>query len=161
MTASVPEILMSWSAFYGDHQWVSGLTRYLHLAAVVVGGGTALAADRLVWRETRSAEGRARVLSALEDAHRVVIPALVVAGLTGVLMFAADAETFLASRAYAAKILAIVVLAANGGVLQRAEQTIRRTGAERAWGWLRLAGAASTVLWFLVLFLGVSLAFAG
>ena len=35
-----------WSAMYSDHQAVSVIVRFLHLAGILVGGGTALVADR-------------------------------------------------------------------------------------------------------------------
>ena len=47
LPAFVASAVDSWAAFYGDHQLVSvDASAYLHLAGLVVGGGTALAADR-------------------------------------------------------------------------------------------------------------------
>ena len=45
----------SWAAFYGDHRMVSVTVRFLHLAAIVVGGGSALAADRRTLRRSARA----------------------------------------------------------------------------------------------------------
>jgi hypothetical protein len=159
MTAWFAELLASWSSYYGDHTAVSGTLRYLHLAGVMIGGGTALATDRLALTAGTSATRRARVLAALGDAHRVVLPCLACVGLTGLLMFLADAATFLASSTFVVKMLTVATLAVNGAGLRHAEGTIRRTGAERSWALLRAAAGASTVLWLTVLLLGVLLTF--
>src|SRR5690242_7371313 len=45
-----------WSAYYSDHQMVSLVIRYLHLAALMVGGGTALAIDRVVLGTARRSD---------------------------------------------------------------------------------------------------------
>ena len=46
MTASVGALVNSWAAYYSDHQMVSLAIRYLHIAALMIGGGTALAIDK-------------------------------------------------------------------------------------------------------------------
>ena len=40
----------AWAAAYDTHRMLSVSVRYLHLAGLVVGGGTALAADRRILR---------------------------------------------------------------------------------------------------------------
>ena len=42
-----------WSAYYSDHQMISVFIRYVHLAGLMVGGGTALAIDRVVLASAR------------------------------------------------------------------------------------------------------------
>ena len=155
-----PELMTNWSVYYGNHTAVAGALQFLHLAGVVVGGGTALAADRLVLLRSTSAADRERVLATLADAHGVVLLALAVVVASGALMFLADTETFLASSTYAAKMLGVVVLGANGAGLRHAEQQIARSGAERWWRRLRLTAAISSCAWLAVLLLGVWLAYA-
>lgn len=154
------DICAGWSAYYGDHSSVAGAIRFLHLAGLMIGGGTALTADRLVLAARASAGGRQRILTTLGEAHRVVLPSLALVGITGALMFAADVETFMASKTYAAKMMTVAALFANGGLLQQAEQRIRRTGSERAWQALALAAWLSSGAWLLALLLGVWLSFA-
>ena len=48
MLAAVTSLVESWSEYYGSNQVVSVTIRALHLAGLVVGGGTALVADRQI-----------------------------------------------------------------------------------------------------------------
>ena len=58
---------------------VSVTIHYLHLAGLVVGGGTALAADRQILKAARSGPTeRSATVAALHASHRVVVPALAV-----------------------------------------------------------------------------------
>src|SRR6186713_2574885 len=94
--AVVATALESWSDFYGHHQVVSVTVRYLHLAGILVGGGTALVADRRTLGAARAdEEERARQRIDLAASHRVVVPALAVVAVTGLLMVASDTDTFL------------------------------------------------------------------
>lgn len=81
-----------WSAYYADHQMVSLAIRYVHLAALMVGGGTALAIDRVVIgsARTRTDDRRRAAFTALRGSHRVVVPSLVLVTISGILMTAAD-----------------------------------------------------------------------
>src|SRR6186713_36162 len=102
--AVVATALESWSDFYGHHQVVSVTVRYLHLAGILVGGGTALVADRRTLGAARAdEEERARRTVDLAAAHRVVMPAFAVIAATGLLMAASDTGTFLHSRLYWSK----------------------------------------------------------
>ena len=155
LPAFVTSTVESWSDFYGHHQLVSVAVRYLHLAGLLVGGGTALAADRQVLGAARSgSEARSGVASALDASHRVVVPALAVVVTTGLLMTASDTETFFGSRLYWSKMGLVGLLLLNGLGLLAAERAIaveRPTG----WRWLGLTSAASLVLWLTILFFGV------
>ncbi len=146
----------AWAALYDGHHAVSVTVRFLHLSGLVVGGGTALAADRLGWRAARSGpEARSAALAALSGAHRVVLPALALVLVTGTLLTAADRETFLASRVFWAKLGLVALLLANGAALVAAERRVSRGDDEGGWRWLRRASAASFALWLLVLYFGV------
>jgi hypothetical protein len=148
----------SWAAFYDAHRMVSVAVRYLHLAGLVVGGGTALFTDRHVLRAARSGPSeRAASLAALDASHRVVVPALAVVALTGLLMTASDTPTFLGSRLYWSKMGLVTLLLLNGAGLLAAERAVSR-GAARGWWWLGLVSGASLCLWLVILFMGVWLA---
>jgi hypothetical protein len=143
----------SWAAFYDAHHVVSVTVRYLHLAGLVVGGGTALASDWQILRAARSdASERIATLATLRGAHRVVVPALALVVATGVLLTAADTGTFLISRLYWTKLSFVTLLLINGAGLVAAE---KRAATGMSWRWLSFASIASLLLWLLILHLGV------
>jgi hypothetical protein len=153
---ALPDILIravtGWASFYGDHRAVSVTIRYLHLAGLLVGGGTALALDRRVLAARRLLEPERRaVLDALRGSHRVVVPAFCLVVFTGALMTASDTATFFASRLYWAKMGLVTLLLANGAGLLLAETRARRSN---GWTWLGVASAASFALWLIILYVG-------
>lgn len=152
--AAVQPIVASWSSYYGDHQMVSVTVRYVHLAATLFSGGSAIALDRKVLRAGR-AEGATRcaILKELRGSHRVVVPGLMLVVLSGVLLTAADVDTFLASNLYWAKLGLVSLLMANGGLLLAAESAAERA-AGQAWGRLMATAAASLALWLITLYVG-------
>jgi hypothetical protein len=157
---TLPSILspavQSWAAFYDAHRAVSITVRFLHLAGLVAGGGAALAADRQILSSLRAkASSRAATLAALRPAHRVVVPALVLVVVTGILLTAADTETFLASRLYWIKMGLVTLLLLNGGALVVAGSRAARSAGAEGWGRLGVTSAGSLVLWLLILYVGV------
>ena len=153
---ALPEILTravsGWASFYDHHRMVSVTVRYLHLAGLLVGGGTALALDRRVFAARRLPEAeRSAALDALARSHRVVVPALGLVMLTGVLMTASDTATFFASRLYWTKMGLVTLLLVNGAGFFLAETRARRSG---GWAWLGAASAASLALWLIILYMG-------
>jgi uncharacterized membrane protein len=155
LPAALASAVESWAAFYGDHQMVSVTVRYLHLAGLLVGGGTALAADRQILRAARSgSEARSGVVAALDASHRVVVPSLAVVVATGLLMAASDTDTFLNSRLYWSKMGLVGLLLLNGVGLLAAERAVAGER-PKAWRWLGLVSAASLLLWLIILFFGV------
>lgn len=146
----------SWAAFYDAHHAVSVTVRFLHLSGLLVGGGTALALDRQTLKAARSgAPEKAAALVALRASHRVVVPALAVVAVAGLLLTAADRETFLASRFYWSKLGLVALLLLNGVALLGAERTAERSGGTTGWGRLQLAAGASLVLWLAILYAGL------
>jgi len=155
LAAIVSSAVESWAAFYGDHQMVSVTVRYLHLAGLVTGAGTALATDRRILGVARSEPSeRAALLPALRASHRVVMPALALVMLTGALMTASDTGTFFASRLYWSKMGLVALLLLNGLGLLAAERAAARERAN-GWRWLVRVSAVSLVLWLVILFAGV------
>jgi hypothetical protein len=145
-----------WSAYYADHQMVSLVIRYIHLAALMIGGGTALAIDRVVLASARGrADDRRRAaFTALRGSHRVVVPALGIVTLSGILMTVADWTTFAASRLFWIKMVSFLVLVLNGVVLVAAERALAKSGDLRLWRRLVAASGVSCLLWLLVLWIG-------
>jgi hypothetical protein len=145
----------SWAAFYDAHRMVSVAVRYLHLAGLVVGGGTALATDRQIVKAVRSGPAeRSASLAALGGSHRVVVPALAVVVITGAMMTASDTGTFLGSRLFWSKMGLVALLLLNGVGLLAAERAASR-GRARGWPWLGLTSVASLILWLVILLAGV------
>jgi len=145
----------AWAAFYDDHHLVSVSVRYLHLVGLVVGGGAAISADRQVLSVSDvDALERSRLLAALPSTHRVVVPAVVLVVLTGVLLTAADLDTFLASRLYWAKMGFVALFLLNGAGLMWAERQAERDPV-RGWRFLSATASLSLTLWLGILMLGV------
>ncbi len=155
LTAAVASLVTSWAAFYDAHHLVSVSVRFLPLAALVVGGGAALAADWRVLRAARVPARRLATIAEMASVHRVVIPALAVVALSGALLTAADAATFLTSRLYWSKLAAVLVLLVNGAALLAAESAARRGEGAKGWIWLAATSCASLVLWLALLYLGL------
>ena len=145
-----------WSAYYSDHQLVSLLIRYLHLAALMVGGGTALAIDRVVLgtARTRTDDRRRAAFTAMKGSHRVVVPALAIVTASGILMAAADWDTFVASRLFWIKMVLFGLLIVNGMALVAAERAYAKSTAILMWRRVVLASGASCLLWLLILWIG-------
>src|ERR671912_923207 len=149
------DALAWWSAVYSDHQAVSVAVRFLHLAGLVVGGGTALVADRhLLATVSGDTLARSAALTMAGASHRIVVPALALMALTGLLMATADLETFLSSRLFWIKMLIVGLLLLNGGGLVLAERAVARGAGDRDWARLRMASAVSVVLWLSALLAG-------
>jgi uncharacterized membrane protein len=145
-----------WSAYYGDHQMISLTVRYVHLAALMVGGGSALAIDRVVLgtARRRTEDRRQAAMTALSGSHRVVVPALIVVTITGVLMTAADWSTFEVSKLFWSKMALFAMLVANGGALVAAERRYADGVVIEKWRRVLLASGASVLLWLLILWVG-------
>lgn len=145
----------AWSVYYGDHRLLSVTIRYLHLTGIVVGGGSALSCDRDVFRSlSRGVAERTETLRRLTASHRAVVPSLLVVVLTGVLMTAADAPTFLESRLFFIKMGLFALLTVNGAALMAAERAAQRGGPTGPWTGLALTSGLSMVLWLGVLLAG-------
>jgi len=155
LPAFLKSTIDSWAAVYDAHRILSVTVRYLHLAGLVVGGGTALAADRRILTVAGSGSTeRPATIAAVRASHRVVVPALAVVVVTGALMAASDTSTFLGSRLFWSKMGFVTLLLLNGAGLLFAERAAARDRGH-GWSWLVFTSAASLVLWLVILFMGV------
>lgn len=142
-----------WAAYYGAHPYVALAVRWLHLSGLVGGGGAAVVADRQVL--VAGEANRAGALEWLAATHRVVITGLVVMGVSGALMAAADLETFLGSKLYWIKMGLVGLLALNGAGVYRSGRAALRDPAGRSWTWVRVTSTVSLALWLLLVFVGL------
>ncbi len=150
-------ILVSWASFYANHAAVRTLIAFVHVAALIGGGGMAIAVDRATLAAHRKDEATRRAqLDVLRATHRTVVLSLVLIVFSGVLLFAADVDTYLYSKFYWTKIALVAALVVNGAVLWGAERRARQ-GDQSAWPRLRSAAVASIALWLLTTLGGVAL----
>lgn len=145
-----------WATYYGDHQMVSLVIRYIHLAALMIGGGTALAIDRVVLgsARTRIDDRRRAAVTAMKGSHRVVVPALGVVTASGILMAAADWSTFAASRLFWIKMISFAFLVFNGAALVAVERAYARRADLSTWRRVVLVSGVSCALWLFILWIG-------
>src|SRR6516164_4998367 len=98
MYTFISTFLETWNAFYSNHAAVRTLISFLHIGALVIGGGCAISADRMTLLAARRAPSeRQAQLMALRNSHRLVVVCLTVVMISGLLLFAADTGTFLHS----------------------------------------------------------------
>jgi chromate transport protein ChrA len=153
--AALSNAVAWWAAAYGDHRLLSVSVRFLHIASLVIGGGTAIITDRAILRGARGgADERASAMASLHRSHRTVVPALFVVVASGVLLSTADLSTFFASPVYWVKLALVAVLLINGAGLVAAERLAARRD---PWRRLAFGSAASLTLWIVLLFVGTLL----
>ncbi len=162
MTAvqALSQIAQPWAAIFNDSRAVSSGVMFAHLSGLVLGGGGAVAADRASLRALRASEAqRQSHLRELGLVHRVVLSGLSVTFLSGILLAAADVETYATLPAFWIKMGLIALLLGNGLFMQRTEHAL--TTGTPAWRRLHVAAVASLVLWFAVLLASTFLTSAG
>ena len=163
MSLAAPEALVRafepWATVYGDSSVLPTLVVFGHLAALVFAGGLAVTLDRATLRAARgSADERSRHVGDLGGAHRSVLVGLALSAVTGVLLFAADVETYFVAPAFWTKMALVTALLVNGYMMSRAEARTRAPeGAAGAWSSLRRLAIGSLILWFATTFVGVAL----
>lgn len=150
-----------WHDRYADSAVLPTAVVFLHLGALLVAGGLALASDRATILAMRGGDAaRMRQLEELGRVHRLVVPALGVVMLSGLLLFLADVESYVGSPAFWIKGALIVALLVNGGAMRGAERGLRDMSPEsrRArWRRLRAIALTSIALWLAIVLAGTIL----
>jgi hypothetical protein len=102
----------------------------MHIGGLVAGGGGAITVDlaTITAARTRSSTLMTQ-LDLLKRTHVVVILGLIALVVSGVLLFAADVDTFISSRIFWMKMGLMVALLANGVLLIRSERNATHAGA--------------------------------
>jgi len=157
MGAYVTDLCTAWGSIYANHAALRTIVAFVHVGALIAGGGAAVASDRAILAAARLgvAERRSH-LAALRNTHVYVVAGLGFVVASGLLLFASDVDTFLYSRFFWAKMSLVALLLVNGAILVAAERRAER-GDEAAWSTLRLTAFASIALWFLTTLGGVAL----
>jgi hypothetical protein len=147
-----------WASFYGDSHLAQTLVTFAHIGGVVVGGGTAIATDRVTLRMASDVDRRRHLLD-VSLVHRVVIASLAVIVVSGVLLFASDVEAHWGSPVYWTKMALVVALLVNGARMQRIERAAAAESVPPAAQWSAFRGTAimSLVLWLAITLAGVAL----
>jgi hypothetical protein len=157
MLEALIHLVKPFGSIYADSATLRTAITFAHIAGLLGGGGCAIAADRAILAATRlDAAAQQHVLGDLAGIHRVVLIGLGIMIVSGLLLLAGDAETYLYSRVYWTKMAMVVLLLINGLRLVRAEHAAEAGGA-RAWSHLRLVSIASLALWFLITLMGAAL----
>lgn len=150
-----------WATLYADHSWLQTTILFLHLSAIFLGGGFAIATDRDTFIAVRAARlsGQIRHLGRIRTIHKPVMFGLILALTSGFLLFAADLEHYSASPVFWVKMVLLAALLANGFVLKRTEETLNagRQDSPKLWGRLWKISASSLVLWLAVILAGTLL----
>ena len=160
VVATLAHWFAPWQALYADSKVLETSVTSVHIVATLVGGGIAIAADRDTLRTDRNSAGPGpQALDELHATHRPVVIGLVFLFLSGFALAAADVKTFAASPVFVIKLVLVLLLCVNGGVLAHTEHLLRRrvfAETERPasrdptpvlWRRLRAASWLSLTLW--------------
>jgi hypothetical protein len=176
LLTAIVQAAQPWADLYANSKPLETGVLFAHFAGLLVGGGFALATDRLVFRSRRIAASDTtvlqRVLAEIHSVHRPVLIGLAVTILTGVLLFAADAETLATMATFWVKMGLIALLLVNGWAMRNTEGRLRTVARAEEAGTadsttlarstallrrLRFSAAASFSLWLAVTLAGVCL----
>lgn len=158
--------LHPWEAAYSRSKAIAAAVIAVHLTALLIGGGLAVAADRMTIRSLkRGAAERLAQLDELHAVHRPVLIAILFLFTSGALLATADIKTFIGSGFFIAKLSLVTLLMVNGSVLALSERGLRRAAASGSlddaapyWPRLRATAWISLLLWMATLIAGVLLA---
>ena len=159
--AKLVELLQPWQSLYADSTAVSTTVMAIHLTTLMIGGGLAIAADRMTLRALRRSEtDRALALAEMRSVHRPILVALALLFVSGAALAAADLEVFLSSPVFWVKLGLLALLLVNGAVLVRTEARLGGTpvlNADALWRRLGLTARLSLSLWLLTAVVGTVL----
>jgi hypothetical protein len=125
------QLAAPWQSLCDDSAVLSTSILAVHLTALLIGGGLAVAADRATLRATGRTMGhREHQLAELSAVHHPVLIALAVLFASGVVLISADLGTFLVSPIYWIKSAFVALLLAYGAYMRITEQGLRRSAAE-------------------------------
>jgi len=145
-----------WNELFGHSKLVAGGVVGIHIMALVLGGGLAIAADRMTLRvRAGDAAQRTSQLREVRDVHTLVLIGVILLFVSGVLLAASDVETFLPSPIFWLKLVLSVLLVVNGALLTRTERTADAD--ESVWPRVRFLSMSSVFLWTATAVVGIVL----
>jgi hypothetical protein len=156
MIHALAKLFGPWKSLYSNSTPISTAVTGVHILALLIAGGLAIAADRTTLRVLRRPVAERRYqLAELHDVHRPVLIGLAVLVTSGILLFTADFETFATSVMFWVKAGLVAGLLANGVILYSTEVSLDRAmqkgddAPESLWSRLRTASRVSLALWIL------------
>lgn len=146
------DIADAWASFYANSPAIrSGIT-FAHLGALVVGGGSAIAADLGTSRALRADPAHlVAEFDRLRGSHRLVLASLAVVVLSGLLLTLADFDAYVASTAFWIKMALFAGLIVNGAMVVRTTTVSVALSDPRR---IRALTTASLVLWLATTLMG-------
>jgi hypothetical protein len=154
---ALSSLIATWASIYAGSAVLRTVIGFAHVGGLVVSGGAALVADRAVLRAVRGGHAlRERQAAEMVRTHRVVISGLAFVILSGVLLGAADLDTYIASKVFWIKMGAILLLSVNGALMIAAGRRIE-AGHDGSWSALRATAVVSLFLWTVTTLLGAAL----
>jgi uncharacterized membrane protein len=147
----------TWNSIYSNHALLRTAVNFIHVGGLMLGGGCAITADLATIEAIREGPiGRSSQLHVLKRTHTIVVTGIAALVVSGLLLFAADTETFLHSWIFWVKMGLMGTLLINGVAMLIGEQRVLR-GDARAWGRLHTVAVSSLLLWFLTTLAGAAL----
>lgn len=157
MPSFIPHLVGWWAAFYSGSAVMRTLVAFVHIAGLVSGGGAAVAADRATLKATRKGSSVSRAqIDSIHNTHRIVLFGLAGVIASGVLLFAADVETYAPSKLFWLKMGMVALLMINGAILVRVGRG-RQSPDEDTRRTMRWTAGISLALWFLTTLAGAGL----
>jgi uncharacterized membrane protein len=160
LTSETVAIAAPWAALYDHHPLLQSAVVFAHLSGLMVAGGAAVAADRATLRVRRTdGETRRTHLRHLRAVDRTVMGGLAIVVVSGVLLFGADVDTYIASPVFWVKTALVFLLAVNGWLLVSTGRKLEsgQIAVERGWKRLAVTSVCSVSLWLLIVFAGAAL----
>ena len=152
----VAPLIERWARLYNDHKAVSDAVTFAHLAAIMVGGGVAIASDRAALAMAPASDVPYTPPLGGHAVHRWVVASLAVITISGLGMLFADLHTYISAPLFWVKMGLAVALVGNGWVRMKAEQAVL-AGVAAARVRFRRTSVASLALWLVILLAGVML----
>jgi uncharacterized membrane-anchored protein len=150
-------LLELWTSFYSNHALLRTTVGFAHVGGLMLGGGCAITADLATIEAVREGPiGRSSQLHVLKRTHTIVVIGLAALVVSGLLLFAADADAFLHSWIFWVKMGLMGTLLINGVAMLIGERRVVR-GDTRAWARLHTVAVSSLLLWFLTTLAGAAL----
>src|ERR1700712_690421 len=111
---SIVQLLQPWNEFYSHSKAAETVITFLHVGGLLLAGGLAIGADRASLRALRlPANARALQMKGRAPIHKWVLTGLTIVALSGVLLLAADIETFFGSWIFWTKMALVLLLLLN------------------------------------------------
>lgn len=154
------QLLKPWADFYSHSKAAVTVVTFLHVGGMLLAGGLAIGADRASLRALRlPAHDRGTQMRELAAIHKLVLTGLTIVALSGLLLLAADIETFFGSWIFWTKMGLVVLLLLNGLMMTRVENGLSADASEASphWATLKRTSVSSLALWFAITFAGMAL----